>query len=202
MAAAVLVILPIAGASNRGKINRQGRYPVQVHLVTLIVIRQRLCRRAGPRADDPDGLILLGFNNGGAGRMAPFAHARRVAALSQCGELPGVRAPAAAAVCWRTKASGRRQVPRAPCGRVAPVLCRMRLGFPAVDACGHAPPGARRAGRALETVEIVIAAPGRRRREGADAGLAAHRYRVRSRLAPKIGHRERRTANRRSPDAV
>jgi hypothetical protein len=42
-----------------------------------------------------------------AGMMPPFAHARRVAALSWCGELSGVRASAAADVGFRTKASGR-----------------------------------------------------------------------------------------------
>jgi hypothetical protein len=44
----------------------------------------------------------------------PVAHARRVAALSRCGELPGVRASAAAAVRCRGKASGRRVVRRVP----------------------------------------------------------------------------------------
>jgi len=41
-------------------------------------------------------VILLGFNNGRAGRMA--AHGQRRTALSQRGELPGVRASSAAAV--------------------------------------------------------------------------------------------------------
>jgi hypothetical protein len=77
-------------------------------------------------------VILLGFNNGRAGRMAPFAHARRVAALSWCGELPRVRASAAAAVCYRTKASGCRVVRRVPRGRVASAFClcaRFAAGF-------------------------------------------------------------------------
>ncbi len=61
-----------------------------------------------------------------AGRMAPFAHAGRVPAPSWCGELPGVRASAAAAVRRRGKASGRRLVRRVPCGRVAPAFCYVR----------------------------------------------------------------------------
>jgi hypothetical protein len=48
----------------------------------------------------------------GPGGWPRFAHARRVAALSRCGELPGVRASAAAAVRCRGKASGRRVVRR------------------------------------------------------------------------------------------
>jgi hypothetical protein len=64
-------------------------------------------------------VILLGFNNGHAGRMA--VHPRWRAALSQCGELPGGSASAVAAVYFRTKASGRsvvRRVPRGPrCAR-------------------------------------------------------------------------------------
>jgi hypothetical protein len=58
--------------------------------------------------------------------MALFAHARRVAALSRCGELRGVRASAAAAVGFRTKASGRCVVRRVPPGREAPAFCCMR----------------------------------------------------------------------------
>ena len=71
-------------------------------------------------------VILLGFNDACAGRMASFAHARRVAALTRCGELPGVRASAAAAVRRRDKASGRRVVRRVPRGRIAPAFFCMR----------------------------------------------------------------------------
>jgi hypothetical protein len=54
-------------------------------------------------------------------RMAPFAHARRVAAPGWCGDLSGVRASAAAAVGGRTKASGRRVVRRFPAGAWRPL---------------------------------------------------------------------------------
>lgn len=67
-------------------------------------------------------MSLLGFNNARAGRMAPFAHARRAAVSSRGGELPGVHASAAAAVGYRTKASGRRVGAAVPRGRVASAL--------------------------------------------------------------------------------
>jgi hypothetical protein len=67
-------------------------------------------------------VILLGFNDDRAGRMAAFAHARAVAVLSRCGELPGIRASAAAAVRCRGKASGRRLVRRVPAGAGAPAF--------------------------------------------------------------------------------
>ena len=56
----------------------QGRLHVYVHLVALpeaVVLRSQTALT----------VILLGFNNGRAGRMA--AYARRVAELSWCGEL-------------------------------------------------------------------------------------------------------------------
>jgi hypothetical protein len=89
----------------------------------------------------------------------PFAHAWWVAAPSWCGELSGVRALAAAAVRCRGKASGRRVVRRVPCGRVAPASC---CAPPPRPCCvrGYAPPGARRAPRALEDVRKVLTVPG------------------------------------------
>lgn len=80
-----------------------------------------------------DGLTvtLVGFNNGRPGGMALFAHPRQIVALSLCGEPRRVRAPAAAAVCFRTKASGRR-VRLVPAGASRPLL----LGKPAFLACG------------------------------------------------------------------
>lgn len=55
-----------------------------------------------------------------------FAHAQRVTAPSWCGELPGVRASAAAAVGFRAKASDRRVVRRVTRGRLAPAFCCVR----------------------------------------------------------------------------
>jgi hypothetical protein len=52
--------------------------------------------------------------------MAQFAHVRRVAAPSECGELSGVGASAAADVGFRTKESGRRVVRRVPAGASRP----------------------------------------------------------------------------------
>ena len=100
-------------------------------------------------------MILLGFNNNRAGRMAPFANARRVGA--RCGEVARVRASAAAAVRCRAKASGRRVMRRIPRGRVAPAFCCMCQLSCRCCVRGHAPPGARRALRALEVlVEKVV----------------------------------------------
>jgi hypothetical protein len=65
-------------------------------------------------------VILLGFENGRAGRMA--AQGQQHAALSRCGELLGVRASAAAAVGFRTKASGRRVAQGSPRARRARFL--------------------------------------------------------------------------------
>jgi hypothetical protein len=86
-------------------------------------------------------VILLGFNNGRSGRMALFAHVRRFAALSRCGELPGgpcLGGPPPWAVALRRAAA-------AWCGE-SPVGASRPL--PAVDASsaaamgvrGHAPP--------------------------------------------------------------
>ena len=86
------------------------------------------------RSPDSLTVILFGFNNGHAGRMALFAHARRLRALSWCGELPGVRASAAAAVCLCTKASGRRMV-RWEFPRACRVRCLRRASSPAAFAC-------------------------------------------------------------------
>jgi len=80
----------------------------------------------------------------------PFAHARRVAALSWCGELPGVRylrPPPCAAAVRRAAARGA-AVSR---GRDAPAFCSMRRLSRRYRMRGHASPGARRAPRALET---------------------------------------------------
>jgi hypothetical protein len=56
------------------------------------------------------------------------AHVQRRAAPSWCGELPGGRASAAAAVRPRAKASGRSVVRRAPRGRIAPAFrCARQL---------------------------------------------------------------------------
>jgi hypothetical protein len=68
----------------------------------------------------------------------------RVAALSWCGELPGVRALAAAAVRFRSKASGRRMVRRIPAARRARLLlCASDL--PPHCVRDYAPTGVRRA---------------------------------------------------------
>jgi len=65
-------------------------------------------------------VLLLGFNNGRAGRMTPFPHARRVAAPSWCGELP-----------WGPCLSGRRRgLLRNASNRVVRrVLCAHRARF-------------------------------------------------------------------------
>jgi hypothetical protein len=60
-------------------------------------------------------VILLGFNNGRAGKMTAFAYARRGGARL-VRRADWVRASAAAAVGFRTKARGRRIVRRVPRG--------------------------------------------------------------------------------------
>jgi hypothetical protein len=99
-------------------------------------------------------VILLGFDNGRAGRMA--AHGQRRAAPGRCGGLPGVRAWAAAAVRGSGKASGRRVLRRVPlrARRARFLLCAPAR--PADRVRGLAPPGARRAARALEAVQKVL----------------------------------------------
>ena len=100
-------------------------------------------------------VILLGFNNGRAGRMAPFACAR-----------PGLRCPAWCGGCpgttqrgrrrgYCTKASGRSWCGEFPGGRLASAFS-WTASFPPCRVRGHAPPGARRAPRALENVEKVL----------------------------------------------
>ena len=102
-------------------------------------------------------VILLGFNNDRAGRMALFAHARRVAAISWCGELWGAvprRPPPWATALRRAAAVWCGGFPRAR-------RARFLLHAPAGPPCcvrGHAPPGARRAPRALEDVKKVLTA--------------------------------------------
>jgi hypothetical protein len=74
-------------------------------------------------------VILLGFDDGGAGRMA--AHAQRRPAPSLCGAAPGIGASAAAAVRQRGKASGRRAVQRVPRraeGNSLQVILRLSYG--------------------------------------------------------------------------
>jgi len=91
----------------------------------------------GLRSQTALTVILLGFNNDRAGRMALFAHARRVAALSRCGELARVRTSAAAAVRFRSKASGRHVVRRVShgCRRARLLLCAPTL--PSYRVPGH-----------------------------------------------------------------
>jgi hypothetical protein len=110
----------------------------------------------GAKSNRDETAILLGFNNDCAGRMALFAHAQRVAALSRCGELPRVRASAAAVVGFRAKASGRRVVRRVPRGARRARFLPCTPAFPPRSVRSHAPPGARRARRALETVRKVL----------------------------------------------
>jgi hypothetical protein len=104
-------------------------------------------------------VILLGFNNGRAGRMALFTHAG-VATPAGAANCPGSaprRPPpwafalrrAAAAWCGGFPAGASR-----PPSAVAPTLPPSRVR-------GYAPPSARRAPRALETVMKVLTAPGR-----------------------------------------
>ena len=76
--------------------------------------------------DDLDGDLARLQQWTAPGGWPLFAHARRVAAPGWCGELPGVRASAAAAVRASGKASGRRVVRGVPRGRVAPAFCCMR----------------------------------------------------------------------------
>ena len=66
----------------------------------------------------------------------------------------GLRA-AAAAVGYCTKASGRSWCGEFLGGRLAPAFS-WSATFPPCRVRGHAPPGARRAPRALETVEKVL----------------------------------------------
>jgi hypothetical protein len=114
----------------------QGRLRVYVHLVVFTIT-------GFLRAQTALTVILLGFNNGSAGRMAEFAHTRWVVALSRCGELPGVRALAAAAL--RRAAAVR--CGGSPRARRAAFWCVRRLFPPSWRGRSRA---ARRAGRALE----------------------------------------------------
>jgi hypothetical protein len=70
------------------------------------------------------------------GGWPPFAHARRVAALRQCGELPWARASAAAAVRCCGKASGRHMVRRVPAGASRP-LSAVSASFARWAACAN-----------------------------------------------------------------
>ena len=100
-------------------------------------------------------MILLGFNNGRAGRMAAFA-------TQWAAEPQPVRRAA-----WGPCLGGRRRallaVRRAaaagcggfPAGASRPLFA-VCASFPADRVRGHAPPGARRAGRALEDVLKVL----------------------------------------------
>jgi hypothetical protein len=107
---------------------------VYVHLVFLTVPgcpAARDCLPCGQRllALRPETaltVILLGFKNGRAGRMARVRLRTAGCGAQPCGGPPGVRASAAAAVGCSTKASGRRLVRRAPRGRVASAFCCMR----------------------------------------------------------------------------
>ena len=88
--------------------------------------------------------ILLGFNDDSAGRMAAFAHLAGFRRSTSAASCPRFRALAAAAVGFRTKASGRRMVRRVPARasrrfRYVRQLCRH------CHVRGHAP--ARRAAR-------------------------------------------------------
>jgi hypothetical protein len=87
--------------------------------------------------------------------MAPFACARRVygAQPGAAGAL-GLRT-AAAAVGYCTKASGRSWYGELPGGRLAPAFS-WSATIPPCRVGGHAPPGARRASRALEDVKKVL----------------------------------------------
>lgn len=109
-------------------------------------------------------VILLGFDNGRTGRMA--THDQRHAAPSWCGELPGVRASAAAAGRW------------VPCGRVAPAFCCMHQLCRRSRICGHAPPGARRAGRAPWNHREILTDPAdtRRRQAHCHPSVLARRF--------------------------
>jgi hypothetical protein len=75
-----LAMLPIGARSNRGKITVKA-----VFACTCTWSSSPL--PVGLRSQTALMAILLGFNNGRAGRMAPFAYARRFAAPSCCGEL-------------------------------------------------------------------------------------------------------------------
>ena len=100
----------------------QGRLRVYLHLIVLAVTSCPAC------TDGLDG-DLARLQQWPRREDGPFAHTRRVAALSWRGELPGVCASAAAAVGFRAKASGRREVRRVPCGRIAPAFAVV-LAFP------------------------------------------------------------------------
>ena len=100
----------------------QGRLCVYVHLVSLTAT-------GWPAATGGLDGDLARLQQWPRREDGPFAHTRRVAALSWRGELPGVCASAAAAVGFRAKASGRREVRRVPCGRIAPAFAVV-LAFP------------------------------------------------------------------------
>ena len=145
----------------------QGRLRVYVHLVVLTVtswVRSQTALRA----------ILLGFNNDRAGEDGPVrarGGLRRPAGTASClGPVPRRSSPCAAAV--RRAADERCGGFPASASRPLSAVC---VSSPAVPRARSR--AVRRTARALETVEIVIAAPGRGHREGARHGpdLTAHR---------------------------
>ena len=76
----ILAILPTGAGSNRWKIT------VKVVFVCCTCTWSPSLFAVGLRAQTALTAILLSFNNDRAGRMALFAHARRVAAPSRYGE--------------------------------------------------------------------------------------------------------------------
>jgi hypothetical protein len=98
------------------------------HQASMIVKSQR-ARFFGVGLDGDLGRLRQWTAPGG---QVLSVHARRVAALSWCGELPGVRASAAADVGSCTKESGRRVVRRVPRGRGAPAFCCVRQLSPSL----------------------------------------------------------------------
>jgi hypothetical protein len=127
-----LAVLRTGAGSNRWKITVKVVFACTWTLWPLPVVL---------RAQTALTVTLLGFDNDRAGRMALFAHARRVAVLSRCSAVAGVRASAAADVGFRTKESGRRPARWVPAGATRPLSAE----------CASSPAGSR--ARSLESLE-------------------------------------------------
>ena len=98
-ASPVLTILPTGAGLNRWKITVKTVF-AYMRLVVLTESGWPVV------TDDLDGDLARLQQWTAPGRVAPFAHAPRVAAPSRCGGLPGVGTSAVAAVRYRGKASG------------------------------------------------------------------------------------------------
>ena len=89
--------------------------------------------------------------------MAPFAYAWRIYGAQSVRRVPGTCALAAAAVATALRRAAARWCGEFSAGAARPPSLEHQL-LPPCRVRGHAPHGARRARRALETVEKVLTA--------------------------------------------